>query len=120
MISESYNREQIYQNGQLVKEVENKKVTENNNIIFMKNRELVDGHQKEIIYRIPNDFRKTQKHVHFSPIHKTYSMLDKTKNSKIQGMPNKPLDSILIYRKKRSGAYSKKNRKGSRTRKAKK
>ena len=120
MISESYNSEQVYQNGQLVKATENQKVTENNNIIFMKNRELVDGHQNEMIYRRPSDFRKTQKHVHFSPIHQTYSILDKTRNSKIQGMPNKLLDSLLIYRKKRSGVYSKKNRRGSRKRKAKK
>jgi len=112
MISELYNREQIYQNGHLVKAAENIKVTENNNIIFMKKRELVDGHKKEMIYRRPRDFRKTQKHVHFSPI--TYSILDK------QGMPNIPVDSLLLYRKKRSGIYSKKNRKGSRKRKAKK
>jgi hypothetical protein len=112
MISESYNREQIYQNGQLVKEVEKQKVTENNNIIFMKDRELVDGHKKEIVYRAPTDFRKTQKHVHFSPINQTYSILDKTINSKMQGMPNIPLDSLLLYRRKQSSVHSKKNRKG--------
>lgn len=119
MFSELYNREQIYQNGHLVKEVENQKVTENNNIIFMKNKELVDGHKKEMIYRIPSNFRKTQKHVHFSPINQTYSILDKTRNSKMQGMPNRPLDSLILYRKKRSGVYSKKNRKGQRKEKTK-
>ena len=114
MFSELYNREQVYHNGHLVKEVENQKLTENNNIIFMKKRELEDGHKKEMIYRRPIDFRKTQKHVHFSPTNQTYSILAK------QGMPNIPEDSLILYRKKRSGVHSKKNRRGSRKRNAKK
>jgi hypothetical protein len=110
-------REQIYHNDHLLKEMEQQKIVENDKLIFMKNTERINGNEKEMIYNRSKDFRKTRKRVHFSPTNQTYSILDKTRNSDMQGMPNLPLDSVLLYRKKKSEVHSKKNRRGSQKKK---
>jgi hypothetical protein len=113
MFSEIYIIDKVYHNGHLDKAMEQQKIIENNNLIFMKKKELINGEEKEMIYNRSKDFRKTRKRVHFSPTNQTYSILDKTRNSDIQGMPNLPIDSLILYKKKKSGVHSKKNRKGS-------
>lgn len=110
MFSESYSNRQIFHNGHLDTAIENQKIIKNNEIVFMKKKALANGHKSEIIYKNPDYFRKTQKKVHFSP----YSILVNKPMVYRQGMPNLPIDSLILYRKKiNKKVKSKKNRKGS-------
>ena len=109
MFSESYSNQQIFHNGHLDQAIENRKIIKNNDIVFMKKKELMNGHKREMIYKNPNYFRKTQKQVRFSP----YSILVNKPMVSRQGMPNLPLDSLILYRENINKVKSKKNRKGS-------
>ena len=109
MFSESYSNQQIFHNGHLDQAIENRKIIKNNDIIFMKKKELMNGHKREMIYKNPNYFRKTQKQVRFSP----YSILVNKPMVSRQGMTNLPLDSLILYRENINKVKSKKNRKGS-------
>ena len=109
MFSESYSNQQIFHNGHLDQAIENRKIIKNNDIVFMKKKELMNGHKREMIYKNPNYFRKTQKQVRFSP----YSILVNKPIVSRQGMLNLPLDSLILYRENINKVKSKKNRKGS-------
>jgi len=110
MFSESYSNMQVFHNGHLDQAIENQKIIRNNNLVFMKKKALINGHKREMIYKNPNYFRKTQKQLHFSP----YSIIVNKPMVSKQGMPILPKDSLILYREKNNKKVkSKKNRKGS-------
>jgi len=116
MFAESYSNRQIFHNGHLDTAIENQKIIKNDEIVFMKKKELANGHKREMIYKNPDYFRKTQKKVHFSP----YSILVNNPIGYRQGMPNLPMDSLILYRKNAiKKVKSKKNRKAGSQKKRK-
>jgi len=119
MFSKVYSQRKVFHNGHLENLQQTDKIINNNEVVFMKNRKVINGNKMEVTYKNPKYFRKTQKHVHFID---NNHMLESNTIRK-QGMPVLPLDSYVLYKRKhpvKSKKHRKKNRKNKKNSKTNK